>query len=378
MLVSLVLSVIVLIVVSQVVARRVTAPLDRLVRFVRHGLARMARRAPRWATTKSGRWRRRSTTCSIGSTSRESRSCARKSSVSPGCSPRGSRTTSATRCRRSRCRRSCCARSSRRGTEDRETLSAVLHDIAQVESVVRDLMDLANPGALSLRPGDLNAVRARGARTSCRRSSPTARFGSSCALADGLPPVVDRRLALPAGADQRDRQRRPRRCTPVATLDVSHAAPARRHGVDPDLRRRRRHRSGARRARVRSVRVHQARRRRARSRQREGRRRGARRRHPARASAAAGHVRVHLAAGEHAMADILVVDDDQSSPPPSSGSCDTKGTSACWRATPKTRCAWSRNGVRRSSSWTSACRASTACRRWPCCAAAIPTSTSSS
>jgi two-component system sensor histidine kinase HydH len=34
----------------------------------------------------------------------------------------------------------------------------VLHDVAQVESVVRDLMDLANPGALSLRPGDVNAV----------------------------------------------------------------------------------------------------------------------------------------------------------------------------------------------------------------------------
>jgi signal transduction histidine kinase len=43
-------------------------------------------------------------------------------------------------------------------TEDHETLSAVLHDVAQVESVVRDLMDLANPGALARQPGDLNAV----------------------------------------------------------------------------------------------------------------------------------------------------------------------------------------------------------------------------
>jgi signal transduction histidine kinase len=44
------------------------------------------------------------------------------------------------------------------GTEDRDTLTAVLRDIGQVESVVRDLMELANPGALSLQSGSLNAV----------------------------------------------------------------------------------------------------------------------------------------------------------------------------------------------------------------------------
>jgi signal transduction histidine kinase len=44
------------------------------------------------------------------------------------------------------------------GTDDHDVLSAVLRDVAQVESVVRDLMDLANPGVLALQPGDLNAV----------------------------------------------------------------------------------------------------------------------------------------------------------------------------------------------------------------------------
>jgi signal transduction histidine kinase len=42
--------------------------------------------------------------------------------------------------------------------EDHATLTAVLRDIGQVESVLRDLMELANPGAVSLQPGDLNAV----------------------------------------------------------------------------------------------------------------------------------------------------------------------------------------------------------------------------
>jgi two-component system, NtrC family, sensor histidine kinase HydH len=44
------------------------------------------------------------------------------------------------------------------GGEAHDTLTAVLRDIGQVESVVRDLMELANPGALSLRPGSLTAV----------------------------------------------------------------------------------------------------------------------------------------------------------------------------------------------------------------------------
>ena len=73
-------------------------------------------------------------------------------------------------------------------TEDHETLSAVLHDVAQVESVVRDLMDLANPGELSLRPGDLNGVlRDALAQLSAQLSHRKIRV--ELALADPLPLV---------------------------------------------------------------------------------------------------------------------------------------------------------------------------------------------
>jgi two-component system sensor histidine kinase HydH len=42
--------------------------------------------------------------------------------------------------------------------DDREVLAGMLRDIDQVESVIRDLMDLANPGALTLRDGSVNSV----------------------------------------------------------------------------------------------------------------------------------------------------------------------------------------------------------------------------
>ncbi len=43
-------------------------------------------------------------------------------------------------------------------SEDRATLDAVLHDINQVESVIRDLLELARPGDFVLRPASLNTV----------------------------------------------------------------------------------------------------------------------------------------------------------------------------------------------------------------------------
>jgi signal transduction histidine kinase len=42
--------------------------------------------------------------------------------------------------------------------DDRDTLASVLRDVDQVESVVRDLMDLANPGALRVEPAAVNGV----------------------------------------------------------------------------------------------------------------------------------------------------------------------------------------------------------------------------
>jgi signal transduction histidine kinase len=74
-------------------------------------------------------------------------------------------------------------------TEDHETLSDVLRDVAQVESVVRDLMDLANPGALARRPGDLNAV-LREALEQLSAQLAYRKIRIELALAETLPPVA--------------------------------------------------------------------------------------------------------------------------------------------------------------------------------------------
>jgi two-component system, NtrC family, sensor histidine kinase HydH len=74
------------------------------------------------------------------------------------------------------------------GTEDRDTLSAILHDIGQVESVVRDLMELANPGSLSLQPGSLNAV-VRDALEQLAAQFTYRKIRVSVQLAEPLPPV---------------------------------------------------------------------------------------------------------------------------------------------------------------------------------------------
>jgi signal transduction histidine kinase len=78
------------------------------------------------------------------------------------------------------------------GTEEHDTLSAVLHDVAQVESVVRDLMDLANPGALSRQPGSLNAV-VQEALDQLSAQLAYRKIRVALALADTLPSVgIDR------------------------------------------------------------------------------------------------------------------------------------------------------------------------------------------
>jgi signal transduction histidine kinase len=157
MLVSVVLSVIVLIAVSQVVARRVTAPLDRLVRFVGtaspDGTAR-AEVGEDEIGALAGAFNRtldRLDQSRVALIRSEKLGLAGLFAARVAHDIRNplSSIKMQTQLLRSKLEA---------GTEDRETLSAVLHDVAQVESVVRDLMDLANPGALSLRSGDLNAV----------------------------------------------------------------------------------------------------------------------------------------------------------------------------------------------------------------------------
>jgi signal transduction histidine kinase len=46
----------------------------------------------------------------------------------------------------------------RRGSDDEASLASVLHDIDQVESVIRDLLELARPGTMTFQPTDVNEV----------------------------------------------------------------------------------------------------------------------------------------------------------------------------------------------------------------------------
>jgi signal transduction histidine kinase len=157
MLIAAVLSVIVLIVVSQVVARRVTAPLERLVRFVSTASPQGAARAEVGDDEIGALADSFNTMLDRLDESRVALVRSEKLGLAGLFAARVahdirnplSSIKMQTQLLRSKLET---------GTEDRETLAAVLHDVAQVESVVRDLMDLANPGALSLSPGDLNAV----------------------------------------------------------------------------------------------------------------------------------------------------------------------------------------------------------------------------
>jgi len=76
----------------------------------------------------------------------------------------------------------------RRGSDEDAALEAVLHDVQQVESVIQDLLELARPGLMNLLPTDLNRVvtdvlRQMGPQLSHRHV--TVALG----LSDGLPMV---------------------------------------------------------------------------------------------------------------------------------------------------------------------------------------------
>jgi signal transduction histidine kinase len=157
MLLSALLSVLVLIVVSQLVARRVTAPLGRLVHFVRTAPTQGAARATVGDDEIGALAEAFNTMLDRLDESRVALVRSEKLGLAGLFAARVahdirnplSSIKMQTQLLRSKLPT---------GTEDHETLGAVLHDVSQVESVVRDLMDLANPGDLSLRPGDLNAV----------------------------------------------------------------------------------------------------------------------------------------------------------------------------------------------------------------------------
>jgi signal transduction histidine kinase len=76
-----------------------------------------------------------------------------------------------------------------RDPEDDEALSAVLHDIGQVESVIRDLLELARPGEYRLQPTAINTVIAE---TLAERAPQFRhrRIDVETHLAEALPPVL--------------------------------------------------------------------------------------------------------------------------------------------------------------------------------------------
>lgn len=73
-------------------------------------------------------------------------------------------------------------------SEDRAVLSDILRDVDQVESVVRDLMELANPGELRPRPVGLNDV-VQAALDQVAHQLAHRKIAVERNLADGLPPV---------------------------------------------------------------------------------------------------------------------------------------------------------------------------------------------
>jgi len=76
----------------------------------------------------------------------------------------------------------------RRGSDDEASLGSVLHDIDQVESVIRDLLELARPGVMTLRPSNLNEV----VQLALRQLGPQfahRKIAVALDLAPALPPV---------------------------------------------------------------------------------------------------------------------------------------------------------------------------------------------
>ena len=77
----------------------------------------------------------------------------------------------------------------RRGSDDDAALGSVLRDIDQVESVIRDLLELARPGVTTLQPAGVNDIvrdvlQQLGAQFAHRRIT------VALDLADALPPVA--------------------------------------------------------------------------------------------------------------------------------------------------------------------------------------------
>lgn len=195
MLVTAALSVIVLVLISQIVVRRVTAPLDQLVAFVRTlGPDPKSGRAP------VGR-------DEIGSLAEafngmldrldQSRAALVRSEKLGLAGLFAARVAHDIRNPLSSVRMQTQLLQSKldQDPEDRESLSSMLRDIDQVESVVRDLMELSNPGDVKPRPESLNDV-VQEALDQLSHQLAYRKITVERSLADGLPPILIDRARL--------------------------------------------------------------------------------------------------------------------------------------------------------------------------------------
>lgn len=156
-LLSALVSLVLLLLASQLVVTRLTAPLDRLVAFVR-GLAPLDRRRAPVGDNEVGELSEafngmldRLATSQAAVLRSEKLSLAGHFAARIAHDIRNP--LSAIRMQAQMLRRSHAA-----DRDASESASAILRDATQVESVVRDLMELANPGELRCEPADVNDV----------------------------------------------------------------------------------------------------------------------------------------------------------------------------------------------------------------------------
>jgi signal transduction histidine kinase len=157
LLLTAVLSVVVMVLVSQAVVRRLTAPLDRLVRFAREVSPDDVHRRAEVGDDEVGVLAEAFNEM-LGRLGRSREALVRSEKLALA-GLFAARVAHDIRNPLSSIKMQAqLLHAEPRDSADRKALAAMLRDIAQVESVIRDLMELARPSELRREPGSLNAV----------------------------------------------------------------------------------------------------------------------------------------------------------------------------------------------------------------------------